>query len=120
MYTNLPADPSLSGAVGQLERALDARPCTKGKPIWVTETGVGAAHAGRTRSSDPAQLVEDCRAQAAALRRWSRDPRVQAVFQYEFRDAPDFPVGLADPGLTRTYPVYDVYRRASTQGVYAC
>jgi hypothetical protein len=45
---------------------------------------------------------------------------VQNVFQYEFRDAPDFPVGLADPGLTRTYPVYDVYRRASREGKYSC
>ena len=75
-----------------------------------------AAPARPIRSSS----TQGCRAQAAALRRWSRDPRVQDVFQYEFRDAPDFPVGLADPGLTRTYPVYDVYRRASTQGVYAC
>jgi hypothetical protein len=120
MYTNLPSDPGQAGAVGQLERALDARPCTKGKPIWVTETGVGAAHAGRTRSSDPAQLAEGCRAQAAALRRWSRDDRVQTVFQYEFRDAPDFPVGLTDPGLTRLYPVYGMYRRASIDGTYSC
>jgi hypothetical protein len=119
-YTNLGGDPSLAGAVGQLERALDARPCTKGKPIWVTETGVGAAHAGRKRSADPAELGRDCRAQAAALRRWSGDARVQNVFQYEFRDAPDFPVGLADAGLTRTYPVYDVYRRASREGKYSC
>ena len=119
-YTNLGDDPSLAGAVGQLERALDERPCTKGKPIWVTETGVGAPHAGRKRSNDPAELGRDCRAQAAALRRWSRDPRVQNVFQYEFRDAPDFPVGLADTGLTRTYPVYDLYRQASREGKYSC
>ena len=119
-YTNLGEDPSLAGAVGQLERALDARPCTKDKPIWVTETGVGAPHAGRKRSVDPAQLGQDCRAQANSLRRWSRDPRVQNVFQYEFRDAPDFPVGLADTGLTRTYPVYEVYRRASREGTYSC
>jgi hypothetical protein len=120
MYTDLPYDPNFAGPVGQLERALDARPCTKGKPIWVTETGVGASHAGRKRSADPAQLQQDCRAQAAALRRWSRDDRIQNVFQYEFRDAPDFPVGLADPGLTRTYPVYGMYRRASRQGKYSC
>jgi hypothetical protein len=120
MYTTLGSDPSLKGAVGHMERALDARPCTKGKPIWVTETGVGAAHPGRRRSSDPAELARGCRAQAAALRRWSRDDRVQAVFQYEFRDAPDFPVGLADPALTRVYPVYDVYRRASRDGTYSC
>lgn len=120
MYTDLPSQPDLSGPVGQMERALDARPCTKGKPIWVTETGVGADHAGRKRSPDPAQLGQDCRAQAASLRRWSRDERVQNVFQYEFRDAPDFPVGLADPGLTRIYPVYGLYRRASRDGKYSC
>jgi hypothetical protein len=120
MYTDLPSDPSLAGAVGQLERALDARPCTRGKPIWVTETGVGAAHAGRLRSSDPAQLTEGCRAQAGALRRWARDPRVQMAFQYEFRESDTFPVGLIDPGLTRLYPVYDLYRRASRQGTYSC
>jgi hypothetical protein len=120
MYTNQPGDPGRAGAVGQLERALDARPCTKGKPIWVTETGVGGAHAGRSRSSDLAQLADGCVAQAAALRRWSLDDRVQMVFQYEFRDAPDFPVGLADPGLTRMYPVYGMYRRASLDGTYSC
>jgi hypothetical protein len=120
MYTDLPSQPDLAGPVGQLERALDARPCTKGKPIWVTETGVGAAHPGRKRSPDPAQLREGCHAQAAALARWSRDPRVQNVFQYEFRDAPDFPVGLADAQLTHAFPVYEVYRRASREGKYSC
>jgi hypothetical protein len=120
MYTDLPSRPDLAGAVGQMERTLDARPCTKGKPVWVTEAGVGAAHPGRKRSPDPAQLEEGCHAQAAALSRWSRDPRVQNVFQYEVRDAPDFPVGLMDIGLTRTYPVYDVYRRASREGKYSC
>ena len=120
MYTDLPSHPDLAGAVGQMERALDARPCTKGEPVWVTETGVGAAHPGRKRSPGPAQLEAGCHAQAAALARWSRDPRVQNVFQYEFRDAPDFPTGLADTGLTRTYPVYDVYRRASRDGTYSC
>ena len=64
---------------------------------------MGADHAGRKRSPDPAQLDQGCRAQAASLRRWSRDERVQNIFQYEFRDAPDFPVGLADPG--RPYPI---------------
>jgi len=120
MYTDLPSQPDLAGPVGQMERALDERPCTKGKPVWVTETGVGAAHAGRKRAPGEAQLRAGCHAQAAALSRWSRDPRVQNVFQYEFRDAPDFPVGLADPQLTRAYPVYDVYRRASRDGTYSC
>ena len=35
------------------------------------------------------------------------DPRVEAAFQYTFRDDPAFPVGLADAGLTRTWPAYD-------------
>ena len=35
-----------------------------------------------------------------------RDPRVQAAFQYTFRDDPAFPVGLADPHLTTLYPAY--------------
>jgi hypothetical protein len=119
MYTDLP-NYNLAGAVGQMEQALDQRACTKGKPVWVTETGVGADHAGRKRAPGEAQLRQDCHAQATSLARWSRDPRVQNVFQYEFRDAPDFPVGLADSGLTRTYPVYDVYRRASRNGTYSC
>ena len=120
MYTDLRSPPDLSGPVGQMERTLDARPCTKGKPVWVTEAGVGADHPGRTRAPGAAQLRQGCHAQAAALARWSRDPQVQNVFQYEFRDAPDFPTGLADAGLTRIYPVYGVYRRASRQGKYSC
>jgi hypothetical protein len=119
-YTDLDEDPSAAGPVGQMEHALDARPCTRGKPLWVTEAGVGADHAGKPRSSDPAQPTEGCSDQAAALRRWSRDQRVKNVFQYEFREAPDYPVGLTDPGLTRLYPTYDLYRRASVEGVYTC
>lgn len=119
-YTDPSDDPARAGPVGQLERALDARPCTKGKPIWVTETGVGAAHAGRTRSADPAQLIQGCRAQAAALRRWAHDDRVQMAFQYVFREDTTYPVGLADPGLTRLYPTYWLYRRASVDGSYVC
>jgi hypothetical protein len=119
-YADPAADPSLAGPVGQLESALDARACTRGRPIWVTETGVGAEHAGRARSSDPAQLARGCRAQAATLRRWSRDARVQVAFQYLFREDTAYPVGLADARLTRTYPTYDLLRRASRRGTYSC
>jgi len=38
----------------------------------------------------------------------------------DFRRTVNMPVGLADAGLTRTYPVYGVYRRASRQGKYSC
>jgi hypothetical protein len=54
-----------------------------------------------------ASLRRDCRALDAALRRWDVDPRVEAAFQYTFRDDPSFPVGLADVGLTRAWPAYD-------------
>jgi hypothetical protein len=93
--------------VDQLEAALDKRPCAAGKPIWVTETGVGGPDVGGDRSGGLASLRRDCRALDAALRRWDVDPRVEAAFQYTFRDDPSFPVGLADAGLTRAWPAYD-------------
>jgi hypothetical protein len=93
--------------IEQLETALDRRPCTQGKPIWVTETGVGGPDVGGDRTGGLASLREDCRALDAALRRWDADPRVEAAFQYTFRDDPAFPVGLADARLTRTWPAYD-------------
>ena len=119
-YTDPADDPRRGGPVAQLEHALDERPCTAGKPIWVTETGVGGAHAGRKRSSDPAQLTQGCRAQAARLRHWARDPRIAMAFQYVFREDTTYPVGLADHGLTRVYPTYGMYRRASATGTYSC
>ena len=93
--------------VEQLEAALDKRPCTKDKPIWITETGVGGPDVGGERIGGLASLRRDCRALDEALRRWDLDPRVEAAFQYTFRDDPAFPVGLADAGLTRTWPAYD-------------
>ncbi len=98
------------GGVGQLERALADRPCAAGKPLWVTETGVGGAHVGDRRSGGPATQRADCRAMATALARWRRDPRVTAAFQYTFRDDPVFPVGLVDAALTRTWPAYHLWR----------
>jgi hypothetical protein len=107
-------DNGLSGdatdAVGELRRALDERACTRGKPIWVTETGVGGAHVGARRSRSRRELAADCDAMASALRRWSRDERVDAAFQFSIREDFTFPVGLFDTGLTRAYPVYDLWR----------
>ncbi|UTI65725.1 hypothetical protein NBH00_05805 [Paraconexibacter antarcticus] len=97
-------------AVGELERALDARPCTRGKPIWVTETGVGRTRAGSARPADPAAQEAQCAAQAALLEHFDADPRVQAVFQFSVREDTAYPVGLFDPRLTRAYPVYDLWK----------
>ena len=43
------------------------------------------------------------------LERWSADPRVAAVLQYSFREDPAYPVGLAEPGLGRLYPAYELW-----------
>jgi hypothetical protein len=93
-------------AVGALERALDARPCTASTPIWVTETGAGRRLRGTPRRAD---LTAACRAMAERLARWDHDGRVTAVFQYTFREDPAYPVGLADAQLTRLYPAYALW-----------
>jgi hypothetical protein len=97
------------GPVGQLKRALDRRRCTRSTPIWVTETGVGGAHAGDDRDTSPAALRRGCRLLNATLRRWQRDPRVDVAVQYTFREDTAFPVGLVDAPLTRAYRTYDLW-----------
>jgi hypothetical protein len=106
-------------AVGELKRTLDARFCTRGKPIWVTETGVGGAHVGAKRSRDPAELAADCRTLERSLRRWQRDPRVDAAFQFSLREDFTFPVGVFDTELKVAYPVYELWRSAAA-GRVAC
>jgi len=100
----------LEGPVGQLERALDRRPCTRRARIWVTETGVGGARAGAERDVSGGALRAGCRALHRQLRRWHRHPRIDAAFQYTFREDLAFPVGLADVSLTRTYPTFDLWK----------
>jgi hypothetical protein len=94
--------------VAQVRAALARRPCAARAPIWVTETGVGDAHAGGRRTGGAAARRADCRALHAALRRWWRDPRVDVAFQYTLRDDPEFPVGLADARLQRRWPTADL------------
>ncbi len=96
--------------VDDLEAALAKRPCAADQPIWITETGVGGPKVGGRREGGDAGLRADCRAMDAALRRWDIDPRIQAAFQYTFRDDPAFPVGLANARLTRTWPTYDLWK----------
>jgi hypothetical protein len=103
-------DQGLKGPVGQLERALRRFACTRDKPIWVTETGVGGARAGSERDVSAGALRAGCRVLHRQLRRWHRDPRVDAAFQYTVREDLAFPVGLADAGLTRAYPTFDLWK----------
>ncbi|MEO6495866.1 MAG: hypothetical protein ABIO51_00150 [Solirubrobacteraceae bacterium] len=83
--------------VDGVEAALDSHGCDRAVPLWITETGAG----GRPGA---------CAAMAAQLRDWRRDPRIEAAFQYELRDDPIFPTGLADAGLTRLHPAYEAWR----------
>ena len=99
-----------AGPVGQLKRALARRACTRSVPIWVTETGVGGARSGDERDTSKRELRRGCRILDALLRRWYRDVRVDAAFQYTYREDTAFPVGLADAGLTRLYPTYGLWR----------
>jgi hypothetical protein len=103
------AAPFARDAVAEVRAALDERPCTRGLPIWVTETGVGGARAGDDRATRARDLARQCAAQAARLERWAADPRVTAVFQYLFREDRVYPVGLADPGLQVLYPTHALW-----------
>ena len=86
-----------AGPVGALEDALDRRgPCGRRARVWITETGAGASHAGDPRTGGEADAAAGCRGLALSLARWYADPRVDAVFQYTFREDDLFPVGLAD------------------------
>jgi hypothetical protein len=43
---------------------------------------------------------------SAALRSWAVDDRVDAAFQFTFRESRDYPVGLMSPSLRETYRSY--------------
>ena len=110
-YVELPGQKTRPGdPVESTRQALKAFPCADHTPMWITETGVGGLHAGDERRTDPAALRRQCVAFDAALRRWYDDPRIEAAFQYTFREDPAFPVGLVDAGLKRSYPTYDLLK----------
>ncbi|HST54599.1 MAG TPA: hypothetical protein VLJ42_01740 [Solirubrobacteraceae bacterium] len=109
-YPKPGAPHGVPGGVRALERALDARgACGARARIWVTETGVGAPRSGQPRDLTPAGLAAECRLMSQVLSSWYRDTRVDAAFQYSFREDPSFQVGLADAALTRLYPVYHLF-----------
>jgi hypothetical protein len=95
--------------VPAVEAALDARGCAVRHRVWITETGVGGPRPGGARPTDPASLRAQCRAMDGLLRRWHGDTRVEAAFQYSFREDDQFPVGLVDPALTRVYEPYEAW-----------
>ncbi len=71
--------------------ALDAKGCAQVKQLWIAETGT---------------FDRRCEAMSAALRSWARNDRIDAAFQYTFREAHAFPVGLVSASLKVTYGSY--------------
>jgi hypothetical protein len=115
-YANLPGQQRRPGdPVAAVKQALAAHPCADHTPMWITETGVGGLHAGDDRQTGPQALRRQCVYLNRKLRQWYADPRIEAAFQYTFREDTAFPVGLADAGLTRTYPTYDLLKAWSTR-----
>ncbi len=109
-YASYPPARPVPEAVAALQAALDARGgCARAMPIWVTEAGAGAPRPGRARGASVAEEAAGCEALARQLVAWYADPRVQAVFQYSFREDPDFPVGLASASLEHLYPAYSLW-----------
>ncbi|MEA2221502.1 MAG: hypothetical protein QOJ35_4128 [Solirubrobacteraceae bacterium] len=86
------ATTATSALLDAVDRALTAHGCTT--KLWITETGT---------------FDHRCEAMAAALRTWSDDPRVDAAFQYTFRESSAFPVGLVSSSLRTTYRSYDAW-----------
>jgi hypothetical protein len=103
-YARPPAPAGGDDPVAAVEQALAARPCTRRAHIWVDETGAGDPY-----HSPPTDRVAACEILAADLARWAADPRVDAAFQYTFRDDPMFAVGLADASLTHLWPSYGAW-----------
>jgi hypothetical protein len=109
-YASYGAAARATDPVSSLEDALNARgPCGERAHIWVTETGAGAPHAGQQRPTGAAAEQEGCEALANLLIGWYSDPRIEAVFQYTFREDPAFPVGLISADLTHLYPAYSLW-----------
>ncbi len=78
--------------IDAVDAALRSHDCKT--PIWITETGT---------------FDHRCESMAAALRAWADDPRVDAAFQYTFREAAAFPVGLVSSSLRTTYRSYTAW-----------
>ena len=86
-----PASAAKQGLVEGVIATLDAHGCPQRKQLWMAETGT---------------FDHRCEAMSAALRAWAKHDRVDAAFQYTFREAHSFPVGLVSPSLRTTYRSY--------------
>jgi hypothetical protein len=88
------ADPATASRYGLLDSvitALDAKGCADVKPLWIAETGA---------------FDHRCEAMFAALRSWAVNDRIDAAFQYTFRESAAYPVGLVSASLIDTFGSY--------------
>ena len=90
--------------VDDVERAPAPQAAATKPSIWITETGVGAPHAGEAARTSRQPQAPGLPAPAPAAGALVRDPRVTAAFQYTFREDDLFPTGLITTELTRAYP----------------
>ncbi|MFP5361109.1 MAG: hypothetical protein ACLGI5_00090 [Thermoleophilia bacterium] len=86
-----PASAARRNLLDDVLAALDAKGCARSKQLWIAETGT---------------FDHRCEAMSAALRSWARNDRIDAAFQYTFRESRAFPVGLVSPSMMRTYASY--------------
>lgn len=77
--------------LGSVIAALDSRGCGHLKGLWIAETGT---------------FDHRCDAMSAALRSWAANNRIDAAFQYTFRESRDYPVGLVSSSLRDTHGSY--------------
>jgi hypothetical protein len=93
--------------LADIDAALRAKGCGRRHAVWMTETGVGLARTGRGRGGDESR---SCRRMHRQLRRWYRDGRVTAAFQYTMREDDLFPTGLVTTDLSAAYPVLNTWK----------
>jgi hypothetical protein len=99
-----------SDPAGLVSDALRARGCPGIPPIWITETGVGAADSRLSIARGIQDGAEGCRLLHRQLAAWWRDPRVAAAFQYTAREDPLFPTGLVSANLAEARPALAEWR----------
>jgi hypothetical protein len=86
-------------------KAAGTHHCKRKHVVWMTETGVGAPHAGQDKRTSASAERRSCRQLHRRLVQWYDDPRVTAAFQYTFREDDVFRTGLVTTGLDRAFPV---------------
>lgn len=90
-----PASAARHNLLDDVLAALDAKGCAQPKRLWIAETGT---------------FDHRCAGMSAALRSWADNDRIDAAFQYTFRESRAFPVGLVAPSMLKTYGSYRAWR----------